>query len=157
MRPPHQEPEPILLRLLSVTDVTAGVGHCQSLVLLYGNDHQSRRSSVIPVRLTPQVIAEAAPAATGADQFETSTAHQAVVNASDQHPGRASKTRALHELLGMPTDEATVSITRGRLGRLSRLSRQGFLTRPGRDRYRKRSRRPLSWLESARPTAATLA
>ncbi|WP_167532635.1 hypothetical protein [Streptomyces alboniger] len=42
-------------------------------------------------------------------------------------PSRALA-RELHELLGMPTDEASVNITRSRLGRLTR---QGFLTQPG--------------------------
>jgi hypothetical protein len=34
----------------------------------------------------------------------------------------------------MPIDEASVNITRSRLGRLTR---QGFLTQPGRGRYKK--------------------
>ncbi|MFG2825323.1 hypothetical protein ACGFX4_38580, partial [Kitasatospora sp. NPDC048365] len=38
---------------------------------------------------------------------------------------QAFRARELHELLGMPTDEASVNITRSRLGRLAR---QGFLT-----------------------------
>ncbi|MFJ6846471.1 hypothetical protein ACIQRE_27830 [Streptomyces griseoluteus] len=83
-----------------------------------------------------KVIAEAAPAATEPDQPETSTAYQAIVGAFNQHPGRAFRARELHELLGMPTDEATVNITRSRLGRLTR---QGFLTQPGRGRYQKRT------------------
>ncbi|WP_345655360.1 hypothetical protein [Streptomyces siamensis] len=41
-----------------------------------------------------------------------------------------------HELLGMPTTEASVNITRSRLGRRTR---QGFLTQPGRGRYQKRT------------------
>ncbi|MDX3186615.1 IS5 family transposase [Streptomyces sp. ME02-7008A-1] len=36
----------------------------------------------------------------------------------------------------MPTDEASVNVTRSRLGRLTR---QGFLTQPGRGRYQKRT------------------
>uniref|UniRef100_A0AAU2UVZ1 Uncharacterized protein n=1 Tax=Streptomyces sp. NBC_00003 TaxID=2903608 RepID=A0AAU2UVZ1_9ACTN len=46
------------------------------------------------------------------------------------------RARELHELLGMPTDGAAVNITRSRLGRLTR---QGFLTQPGRGRYQKRT------------------
>ncbi|WP_240436325.1 hypothetical protein [Streptomyces sporangiiformans] len=57
------------------------------------------------------------------------------MNAFNQHPDQAFRARELHELLGMPTDEATV-ITRSRLGRLVR---QGFLTQPGRGRYQKRT------------------
>ncbi|MEU3282839.1 hypothetical protein ABZ698_38475, partial [Streptomyces antibioticus] len=57
---------------------------------------------------------------------------------SDQHVRRWRRLRAreLHELLGMPTDEASVNVTRSRLGRLVR---QGFLTQPGRGRYQKRT------------------
>jgi chromosome segregation ATPase len=83
-----------------------------------------------------KVISEAAPAGTEPDPHETSTAYQAIVNAFNQHPGRAFRARELHELLGMPTDEATVNITRSRLGRLTR---QGFLTQPGRGSYQKRT------------------
>ncbi|WP_329318625.1 hypothetical protein [Streptomyces sp. NBC_01262] len=56
------------------------------------------------------------------------------MNAFNQHPGQVFRARELHELLGMPTDEASVNITRSRLGRLTR---QGFLTKPGRGRYQK--------------------
>jgi hypothetical protein len=45
------------------------------------------------------------------------------VTAFNQHPGQVFRARELHELLGMPTDESTVDITRSRLGRLTR---QGF-------------------------------
>ncbi|MGX1675414.1 hypothetical protein [Streptomyces sp. NPDC055400] len=54
--------------------------------------------------------------------------------AFSQRPGQTSRARELHEILGMPADEATVNVTRSRLGCLVR---QGFLTQPGRDRYRK--------------------
>ncbi|MEV5281712.1 hypothetical protein [Streptomyces sp. NPDC051994] len=67
---------------------------------------------------------------------ETNTAYQAIVNAFNQHPEQQFRARKLYELLGMPTDEAAVNITRSRLGRLTR---QGFLTQPGRGRYRKRT------------------
>jgi hypothetical protein len=58
------------------------------------------------------------------------------VNAFNQHPDREFRARELHELLGMPTDEASVNVTRARL---ARLLRQGFLTQPGRGRYQKRT------------------
>lgn len=85
---------------------------------------------------TRKIIAEISPAKDEPDPPETSTAYQAIVNAFNQHPGQAFRARELHELLGMPTDEATVNITRSRLGRLTR---QGFLTQPGRGRYQKRT------------------
>ncbi|MFI5634808.1 hypothetical protein ACIA8E_36755 [Streptomyces sp. NPDC051664] len=85
---------------------------------------------------TRKVIAELAPAGTEPHPPETNTAYQAIVNAFNQHPDQAFRARELHEFLGMPTDEATVNITRSRLGRLTR---QGFLTQPGRGRYQKRT------------------
>ncbi|WP_199550040.1 hypothetical protein [Streptomyces sp. N35] len=85
---------------------------------------------------TQKVIAELAPAQDEPEPPETSTAYQAIVNAFNQHPDQAFRARELHELLGMPTDEASVNVTRARLGRLTR---QGFLTQPGRGRYQKRT------------------
>ncbi|MET9209087.1 hypothetical protein ACFVG1_35845 [Streptomyces bacillaris] len=41
------------------------------------------------------------------------------MNAFNQHPDREFRARELHELLDMPTDEASVNVTRARLGRLS--------------------------------------
>ncbi|MCX5421933.1 hypothetical protein [Streptomyces sp. NBC_00078] len=82
---------------------------------------------------TRKVIAELAPAG---GQPETNTAYQAIVNTFNQHPDQEIRARELHEILGMPTDEASVNITRSRLGRLTR---QGFLSQPGRGRYQKRT------------------
>ncbi|WP_327267789.1 hypothetical protein OG233_04445 [Streptomyces sp. NBC_01218] len=58
------------------------------------------------------------------------------MNTFNQHPGQEYRAHELHELLGMPTDEASVNGTRSRLGHLTR---QGFLAQPGRDRYQKRT------------------
>jgi phage-related minor tail protein len=85
---------------------------------------------------TRKVITELAPAGEDSEPAESTTAYQAIVNAFNQHPDQAFRARELHELLGMPTDEATVNITRSRLGRLVR---QGFLTQPGRGHYQKRT------------------
>ncbi|MFE0633514.1 hypothetical protein ACFW3D_42135 [Streptomyces sp. NPDC058864] len=85
---------------------------------------------------TRKVIAELAPAGGQPAPPETNTAYQAIVRAFNQHPDQEFRARELHELLGMPTDEASVNITRSRLGRLTR---QGFLTQPGRGRYQKRT------------------
>lgn len=81
-----------------------------------------------------KIIAELTPA--GTEPPETNTTYQAIVNAFNQHPDQAFRARELYELLGMPTDEVSVNITRSRLGRLTR---QGFLTQPGRGRYQKRT------------------
>lgn len=85
---------------------------------------------------TRKVITELAPAPDDSEPAESPTAYQAIVNAFNQHPDQAFRARELHELLGLLTDEATVNITRSRLGRLTR---QGFLTEPGRSRYQKRT------------------
>lgn len=87
---------------------------------------------------TRKVIAEIAPTGDGRelDPPEQATAYQAIVNAFNQHPDQAFRVRELHELLGMPTDDPTMNVTRSRLGRLTR---QGFLTQPGRGRYQKRT------------------
>ncbi|GGX48321.1 hypothetical protein [Streptomyces chryseus] len=85
---------------------------------------------------TRKIITEVAPAGAEPDPPEVNTAYQDIVNAFNQHPDQVFRVRELHELLGMPTDEASVNIARSRLGRLTR---QGFLTQPGRGRYQKRT------------------
>ncbi|MFC1430614.1 hypothetical protein ACEZDB_08045 [Streptacidiphilus sp. N1-3] len=62
--------------------------------------------------------------------------HQRLLIFFNDHPKQPFQARELHERLGLPTDEASVNITRSRLGRLAR---QGFLTQPGRGLYRKRT------------------
>lgn len=86
--------------------------------------------------ITRKVVAELSPAGGAPEPPETNTAYQATVNAFNQHPDQEFWAREPHELLGIPTDEATVNLTRARLGRLTR---QGFLTQPGRGRYQKRT------------------
>ncbi|MFE7357744.1 hypothetical protein ACFU8Q_32575 [Streptomyces sp. NPDC057543] len=117
---------------------TARAGELQGQI-----DHLTAALAETEARLTEldiarKVIAEAAPAATEPDppQTETSTAYQAIVNAFNQHASQVFRARELHELLDLPTDEASVNITRSRL---ARLLRQGFLTQPGRGRYQKRT------------------
>ncbi|MFJ9523498.1 hypothetical protein ACIRPK_35360 [Kitasatospora sp. NPDC101801] len=85
---------------------------------------------------TRKIIAEVTPAGTEAEPPETTTTYQAIVNAFNQHPDQAFRARELHELLGMPTHETSVNITRSRLGRLTR---QGFLTQPQQGHYQKRT------------------
>ncbi|MGW1554769.1 hypothetical protein, partial [Streptomyces sp. NPDC002346] len=67
---------------------------------------------------TRKVITELAPTEGQPEPPETNTAYQAIVNTFNQHPDQEFRARELHELLGMPTDEASVNITRSRLGRL---------------------------------------
>ncbi|MFI5775419.1 type IV toxin-antitoxin system AbiEi family antitoxin domain-containing protein [Streptomyces sp. NPDC051658] len=85
---------------------------------------------------------------------EPATVYQRIVTAFNEHPGRIFRVRDLHELLGLPTDEPSINVTRSRLGRLVR---QGLLDQPGRGRYQNRTNAALRGLESAQPTAATLA
>ena len=67
---------------------------------------------------------------------ESATAYQRIVTAFNEHPRRIFRVRDLHELLGLPTDEPSINVTRSRLGRLVR---QGLLDQPGRGRYQKRT------------------
>jgi hypothetical protein len=85
---------------------------------------------------TRKVIAALAPAGAEPDPPEQATTYQAILNAFNQHPDQVFRVRELHELLGMPTDDPALNVTRSRLGRLTR---QGFLTQPGRGRYQKRT------------------
>ncbi|MFE7394709.1 hypothetical protein [Streptomyces sp. NPDC057582] len=85
---------------------------------------------------TRKVIAELATARAESEPPERATAYQAILNAFNQHPDQAFRVRELHELLGIPTDDPAMNVTRSRLGRLTR---QGFLTQPGRGRYQKRT------------------
>ncbi|MDQ1032842.1 hypothetical protein QF035_010424 [Streptomyces umbrinus] len=85
---------------------------------------------------TLKVIAELAPTGAESEPPESASAHQAIVNAFNAHPDQAFRVRELHELLGMPTSDPGMNVTRSPLGRLTR---QGFLTQPGRGRYQKRT------------------
>ncbi|MER5667882.1 hypothetical protein [Streptomyces mirabilis] len=85
---------------------------------------------------TRKVIAELAPTGTESEPLELTTAYQVILNAFNTHPDQAFRVRDLHELLGMPTDDPAMNVTRSRLGRLTR---QGFLTQPGRGLYQRRT------------------
>ncbi|MFE7840813.1 hypothetical protein ACFU53_33585 [Streptomyces sp. NPDC057474] len=85
---------------------------------------------------TRKVIAELAPTGTESEPPELTTAYQVILNAFNTHPDQAFRVRDLHELLGMPTDDPGMNVTRSRLGRLTR---QGFLTQPGRGLYQRRT------------------
>ncbi|MFD9507818.1 hypothetical protein [Streptomyces mirabilis] len=85
---------------------------------------------------TRKVIAELAPTGTESEPPELTTAYQVILNAFNTHPDQAFRVRDLHELLGMPTDDPAMNVTRSRLGRLTR---QGFLTQPGRGLYQRRT------------------
>ncbi|MGG7568892.1 hypothetical protein [Streptomyces sirii] len=58
------------------------------------------------------------------------------MNTFNQHPDQEFRARELHELLRMPTNEASVNTTRSRLGHLTR---QEFLSQRGRGRHQKRT------------------
>ncbi|MFF1842217.1 hypothetical protein ACFVW5_23310 [Streptomyces sp. NPDC058232] len=103
---------------------------------------------------TRKVIAELALTGTEPEPPELAAAYQTILKAFNQHPDQELRVRGLHELLGMPTDDPAMNVTRSRLGRLTH---QGFVTQPGRGLYQKRTDAALSGLESAQPPAATLA
>ncbi|MEU9290877.1 hypothetical protein AB0D57_41195 [Streptomyces sp. NPDC048275] len=65
---------------------------------------------------TRKVIAELAPPGNAPAPPETTTAYQTILNAFNQHPDQAFRVRELHELLGMPTDDPALNVTRSRLG-----------------------------------------
>lgn len=67
---------------------------------------------------------------------DPATVYQRIVTAFNERPGQIFRVRDLHELLGLPTDEPSINVTRSRLGRLVR---QGLLDQPGRGRYQKRT------------------
>ena len=68
---------------------------------------------------TRKVIAERLPPGTEPDPPESPAAYQAIVNAFNQHPDQVFRVGELHELLGMPTGEPSINVTRSRLGRLA--------------------------------------
>nr|WP_254594757.1 hypothetical protein [Streptomyces sp. 8P21H-1] len=84
-----------------------------------------------------KVIESITPADTDTDvDTESATAYQRILTSFNNHPGQAVRARELHEHLDLPTDEASVNVTRARLGRLLR---QDHLTQPGRGLYEKRT------------------
>ncbi|MET8420574.1 hypothetical protein ACWD7C_31340 [Streptomyces sp. NPDC005134] len=85
---------------------------------------------------TRKVMVELAPTGTEPEPPELTTTYQVIVNAFNTHSDQAFRVRDLHELLGMRTDGPAMNVTRSRLGRLTR---QGFLTQPGRGLYQKRT------------------
>lgn len=93
---------------------------------------EARLAELVTIR---KVIAELAPTGTESEPPESTTAYQVILNAFNTHPDQAFRVRDLHELLGMPTDDPAMNVTRSRLGRLTR---QGFLTQPGRGLYQRR-------------------
>ncbi|MFE9924486.1 hypothetical protein ACFYQA_23760 [Streptomyces sp. NPDC005774] len=85
---------------------------------------------------TRKVIAELVPTGAEPEPPESAGTYQAILNAFREHPDQAFRVRDLHELLGMPTDDPAMNVSRSSLGRLTR---QGFLTQPGRGLYQKRT------------------
>ena len=117
-------------------EVTAWAGELRDRVKHFTAALTETEARLADLATARKVIAELTPAAAEPDPPGQATAYQAIVNAFDQHPDQAFRVRELHEFLGMPTDDPAVNVTRSRLGRLTR---QGFLTQPGRGRYQKRT------------------
>ncbi|MEU3735439.1 hypothetical protein AB0E81_39640 [Streptomyces sp. NPDC033538] len=85
---------------------------------------------------TRKVIDGLTPPDHGPASAKTDTVYQRIVAAFNEHPEKVFRVHDLYEHLGLPTDDPSVNVTRSRLGRLTR---QGFLTQPGRGRYQKRT------------------
>ncbi len=88
------------------------------------------------IATTCKVIGGLTPADHELSTEESATVYQRIVTAFNERPGQVFRVHDLHELLGLPTDEPSINVTRSRLGRLAR---QGFLEQPGRGRYQKRT------------------
>ncbi|MFE4416142.1 hypothetical protein ACIQFZ_43255 [Streptomyces sp. NPDC093064] len=117
-------------------EITARIGELRDQIQHLTAVLAESEARLADLATTRKVIAELAPAGGEPAPPEMKNAYQDIVNTFNQHPDQEFRARELHELLGMPTDEASVNITRSRLGRLTR---QGFLTQPGRGRYQKRT------------------
>lgn len=94
---------------------------------------EARPAELVTAR---KAVAELSPTGTESEPPELTTAYQVILNAFNTHPDQAFRVRELHGLLGMPTDEPPMNVRRSRH---ERLTRQGFLTQPGRGRYQKRT------------------
>lgn len=121
---------------IRVNEATARADELRNQIAHFNAALTETEAHLADLATTRKIITELEPTGTEPDPPESSTSYQAVVNAFNQHPARGFRARELHELLGISTDEASVNITRSRLGRLTR---QGFLTQPGRGRYQKRT------------------
>ncbi|WP_411090437.1 hypothetical protein [Streptomyces sp. 049-1] len=118
-------------------ETAARAGELRAHIAQLSADLAETETRLADLTTARKVIAELVPAGSSeSEPPETNTAYQAITNAFNKHPDQQFRARELHELLGMPTDEASVNVTRARLGRLLR---QGFLTQPGRGRYQKRT------------------
>jgi hypothetical protein len=96
-------------------------------------DAENRLADLATAR---KIVQEITPDGIDPHPAEPSTAYQQVLDAFNQHPDQPFRVRELHELLGWPTDDPALNVTRSRLGRLTR---QGFLTQTGRGIYKKRT------------------
>jgi hypothetical protein len=83
-----------------------------------------------------KIVQEITPDGTDPQPDEPASAYQQVLDTFNHHPDQPFRVRELHELLSWPTDDPSLNVTRSRLGRLTR---QGFLTQPGRGIYQKRT------------------
>ena len=83
-----------------------------------------------------KVVESIARPETEPDPAAAADTYQRLLAVFNDRPKQPFRARELHELLGLATDEASVNVTRSRLGRLVR---QGVLTQPGRGLYQKRT------------------
>ncbi|MGW6915582.1 type IV toxin-antitoxin system AbiEi family antitoxin domain-containing protein, partial [Kitasatospora sp. NPDC054939] len=127
-----------LLRLLQVEhdETAARADYLREQIDQLTGEPDEVEARLAEIVTTGKVIGGLAPPDHEPAPAETATTYQRIVTAFNEHPGRVFRVRDLHELLGLPTDEPSINVTRSRLGRLVR---QGLLDQPGRGRYQKRT------------------
>jgi len=127
-----------LLRLLQVEhDETAARAHgLRKQIERLTAELADTEARLAELTATRKVIDGLTPPDHGPTPSDTDTVYQHIVTAFNGHPERVFRVRELHELIGLPTDEPSINVTRSRLGRLVR---QGVLEQPGRGRYQKRT------------------
>lgn len=127
-----------LLRLLQTEhdETTARADHLREQIERLTAALAETEARLAELTATRKVIDGLTPPDHETASVETGTVYQRIVTTFNEHPEKVFRVRDLHEHLGLPTDEPSVNVTRSRLGRLTR---QGFLTQPGRGRYQKRT------------------
>jgi hypothetical protein len=94
------------------------------------------RARIAELHSARKVVADIARPGSEPQPAATPDSYQQLLALFNDRPQQPLRAHELHELLGLPTNEAAVNTTRGRLGRLVR---QGVLTQPGRGLYQKRT------------------
>ncbi|MFC9915371.1 type IV toxin-antitoxin system AbiEi family antitoxin domain-containing protein [Streptomyces sp. NPDC127197] len=127
-----------LLRLLQTEhdEIAARADQLREQIEQFTTALAETEARMLELAATRKVIDGLAPPDREPAPAESATVYQRIVTAFNEHPQKVFRVRDLHELLGLPTDEPSINVTRSRLGRLVR---QGLLEQPGRGEYQKRT------------------